>query len=83
MAGNPPDYIAYIVDDQEGADKAFWREVGAVWKHRDSEGFDLLIHSQISLAGRVVCRRRTDNAERPENGNRRERGSRPEPSGRR
>ena len=57
-----PTHIAYVViDPKEGSDrKAQWIEVGAVWPHRNGQGFDLVIPEGISLSGRVVCRERRD-----------------------
>jgi len=53
-----PTYIAYVVneakDDPEG--KGYWRSVGAVWPHSKGDGFDVVIHDQISVTGRIVCR---------------------------
>ena len=55
-------HTAYVViDPKEGSDRrAQWIEVGAVWPHRNGQGFDLLIPEGISLSGRVVCRERRE-----------------------
>lgn len=68
MAGNPPSHVVYVVSEpREGQDKGFWREIGAVFEHKDGLGFDVLIADQISVAGRLVCRpRQSSDAERPE-----------------
>ena len=57
-----PSHIAYVVTepkdkgDSEGTErKAFWRAVGAVFPHGKGNGFDLLIHEQIAISGRIVC----------------------------
>lgn len=77
-----PDYIAYVVSEpKEGQDKGFWTPVGAVWNHRDGEGFDLIINEQLSVAGRIVCRPRGDQAETPARDNRQRRASGPAPRG--
>ena len=57
-----PTHTAYVVvDPKEGSDrKAQWIEVGAVWPHRNGQGFDLVIPEGISLSGRVVCRERRE-----------------------
>ena len=62
MNRTPPSHIAYVVTDpEEGSDrKAIWREVGAVWQHKNGTGFDLLIHDQISVSGRIVCTERRE-----------------------
>jgi hypothetical protein len=51
-----PKYNAYVVTQpkQEGA-KAYWTKVGAVWPHKDGNGFDILITEGISVTGRIVC----------------------------
>ena len=57
-----PTHTAYVViDPNEGSDrKAQWIEVGAVWPHRNGQGFDLVIPEGISLSGRIVCRERRE-----------------------
>ena len=62
-----PSHIAYVVNDpKEGSDrKAMWRAVGAVWPHKKpgSTGFDLVIHDQIAVSGRIVCTEAKDREE--------------------
>lgn len=57
-----PTHSAYVVSDpKEGSDrKAIWHEVGAVWPHRNGEGFDLIIPAGLSVSGRVVITRRKE-----------------------
>jgi len=57
-----PTHIAYVVTDpKEGSDKKpIWREVGAVWPHKNGGGFDVVIPEGISLSGRIVCTERKD-----------------------
>jgi hypothetical protein len=52
-----PSHHAYIVPPtKEGSEKkAKWIEVGAVWPHKNGEGFDLVIPQGLSLSGRIVC----------------------------
>jgi len=52
-----PSHIAFVVaNGREGSnDKAKWREVGAVWPHKNGAGFDLVLVDQISVSGRIVC----------------------------
>jgi hypothetical protein len=59
-----PTHIAYVVTyPKEGTDKkAIWREVGAVWPHKNGTGFDLVIGDQLSVSGRIVC---TERKEKP------------------
>lgn len=55
-----PTHTAYIVTDpKEGSDrKPIWHEVGAIWPHKNGDGFDLLIPAGISVTGRIVCTKR-------------------------
>jgi hypothetical protein len=58
-----PTHIAYVVTDpKEGSDtdKGVWRAVGALWPHKNGNGFDLMIHDQLSVSGRIVIRERKD-----------------------
>ena len=46
-----PSHIAYVVTEpKEGSDKKpVWREVGAIWPHKNGSGFDLVLVDQISV----------------------------------
>jgi hypothetical protein len=57
-----PTHIAYIVTQpEEGSDKKpFWIEVGAVWPHKNGNGFDVIIPEGISVSGRITCTERKD-----------------------
>jgi hypothetical protein len=57
-----PTHTAYIVTEpKEGTDrKATWHEVGAVWAHRNGEGFDVVLPSGLSVTGRIVCTKRKE-----------------------
>jgi hypothetical protein len=61
-----PTHIAYIVTDpREGSSpdkKAVWREVGAIWPHKNGNGFDLVIPEGLSVSGRIVCTERKEKA---------------------
>lgn len=52
-----PSHKAYLViDPKEGSErKARWLEVGAVWPHKNGEGFDLTIPEGLAVSGRIVC----------------------------
>jgi hypothetical protein len=52
-----PSHIAYVVKQpKEGTDKkAVWHAVGAVWPHGKGGGFDVVIHDQLSVSGRITC----------------------------
>lgn len=59
-----PSHIAYVVSEpKEGSDrKPIWRAVGVVFPHRNGNGFDVLIHDQIAVSGRITC---TEPKEKP------------------
>jgi hypothetical protein len=53
-----PSHNAYVVNKKKDAkpdDKGFWRPVGAVFAHGKGGGFDVVIHDQLSVSGRIVC----------------------------
>jgi hypothetical protein len=59
-----PSHIAYVVNKSKDDEKKdFWRPVGAVWQHKNGNGFDLVIYDQIAVSGRIVC---TEPKEKPE-----------------
>jgi len=62
-----PTHTAYVVKEpKEGSDKqAQWREVGAVWPHKNGKGFDLVIFDQLAVSGRITCTVRKEKAEQP------------------
>jgi hypothetical protein len=61
-----PSHIAYVVSEpKDGSDKKpVWREIGAIWPHKNSAGFDLgfdlVLIDQISVSGRIVCTERKE-----------------------
>jgi hypothetical protein len=59
---NKPTHSAYVViNPPEGSDKkAQWHEVGAVWPHKNGEGFDVVIPDGLSVSGRIVCTKRKE-----------------------
>jgi len=64
-----PTHIAYVVNEpkpKEGEDrKPLWRPVGAVFAHNKGDGFDLVIHDQLAVSGRIVCTVPKDKEEKP------------------
>ena len=60
---NKPTHIAYVVTEGRRGTKANWREIGAVWPHKTGGGFDLVIHDQISISGRIVITTRKEKTE--------------------
>ena len=52
-----PTHIAYVVNKvrRNGKEESYWRAVGAVWPHGKGDGFDVVIHDQISVGGRITC----------------------------
>jgi hypothetical protein len=58
-----PTHRAFVVSTpkKEGG-KGIWREIGAVWPHKNGKGFDVVIYEGISVHGRIVC---TEPKEKP------------------
>jgi hypothetical protein len=54
-----PTHTAYVVKNpKEGSElPAQWREVGAIWPHKNGKGFDLVIFDQLAVSGRIRRRR--------------------------
>ena len=63
-----PTHIAYVVTNpKEGSEKeAVWNRVGAIWPHKNGNGFDLVLFDQLSVSGRIVCTERKDKPETTE-----------------
>jgi len=59
-----PTHTAYVVTDppQNSDRKPKWREVGAIWPHKNGNGFDLVVFDQMAVSGRIVCMERKDDA---------------------
>ena len=57
-----PSHIAYVVTEpEEGSDrKPVWHQVGAIWPHKQGNGFDLVIPPGVTLSGRIVCTERKE-----------------------
>lgn len=72
-----PSHIAYQVRDGE-ENKSYFNRIGAVWEHKDGEGFNMVLDS-VPVDGRVTIRsvqerlqEAKDNARDEGNGSRRE-----------
>jgi hypothetical protein len=52
-----PSHIAYVVNKpkDDPAAKGFWRPVGVVFQHGKGGGFDVVIHDQLAVSGRITC----------------------------
>ena len=58
-----PSHIAYIVTDPAGGrpdSRAVFREVGVLFQHKSGKGWDLQLHPQIAISGRIVIIERRD-----------------------
>ena len=44
----------YIVNEGKNG-KSYWRDVGAVWPHKNGNGFDITIYEGLAVSGRIVC----------------------------
>lgn len=49
-----PDFIAYNVQESKDR-KGYWNKVGAAWRHRDGQGYDIHLDS-LPVNGRVTLR---------------------------
>jgi hypothetical protein len=59
----PPSHIAYVVSEPETGEpksRPTWREVGALFPHKSGKGWDLLLHPQIAVSGRIVITERRE-----------------------
>lgn len=63
-----PTHTAYVVNEAKDGGKGYWREVGAIWPHKNGSGFDLVLFEQLSVSGRIVCTERKDKPESTEAG---------------
>jgi hypothetical protein len=63
MSKTPPTHVAYVITEpKDGETKGYWREIGAVWPHKNGGGFDVVIYDQLSVSGRITC---TERKEKP------------------
>jgi hypothetical protein len=63
MSKTPPSHVAYVITEpKDGETKGYWREIGAVWPHKNGGGFDVVIYDQLSVSGRITC---TERKEKP------------------
>jgi hypothetical protein len=75
--GGKPSHIAYQVREGEN-NKAYFNRIGAVWPHKDGQGFNIQLDS-VPVDGRVTVRsvqerlqEAKDNARDGQNGDRRD-----------
>lgn len=52
--GSKPDYAAYTVRDTRDG-KGFWTKIGAAWRHRDGQGYDIDLDA-TPVNGRISLR---------------------------
>ena len=62
--GNAPTHIAYTVRGY-GDGKSQWTRIGAVWPHKDGQGFGLTLEA-LPLDGRVEIRPYQEKKDSPE-----------------
>ena len=48
-----PSHTAFVVSNAREGEKARWREVGAIWPHKNGMGFDLVL-VEIRSASRAA-----------------------------
>jgi hypothetical protein len=56
-----PSFIAFAVRDGED-NKSYFNRIGAVWPHKDGEGYDVVLEA-LPVNGRVVLRTFQERAE--------------------
>ncbi|MCP5244896.1 MAG: hypothetical protein H6937_02550 [Burkholderiales bacterium] len=56
--GRKPDQIAYSVKDSPDG-KGYWNRVGAMWKHKDGHGSEIILDS-IPVNGHITLREKRD-----------------------
>ena len=56
--GRKPDQIAYSVKDTPDG-KGHWNRVGAMWKHKDGRGSEIILDS-TPIDGRITLREQRD-----------------------
>ncbi len=56
--GRKPDQIAYTVRETSDG-KEYWNRIGAMWKHKDGRGSELVLDS-IPMDGRITLREQRD-----------------------
>jgi hypothetical protein len=61
-----PTHIADVVTNpKEGSEKeAVWNRVGAIWPHKNDNGFYLVIPDGITLSGWIVIKERREKGSR-------------------
>jgi hypothetical protein len=59
---NPPSHRVYAVT--RNAKQSYWREIGALWPHGDSEGFNLMLeYLPLNGAAIVIRKPKADEAD--------------------
>lgn len=58
---NRPSHVVSIVDGE--GENATWTEIGALWPHKDGNGFNLNLIA-VPVTGRLVIRIRKDKSEK-------------------
>lgn len=64
-----PAFNAYVTQETEtnGEQKTFWHRIGAVWPHKNKEGFTLQIIPGVSVSGKIVLLPPKENEDPPIN----------------
>lgn len=57
-AGRKPDQLAYSVKESPDG-REYWNRVGALWKHKDGRGAELVLDS-VPVDGRITLREQRD-----------------------
>jgi hypothetical protein len=51
---NRPTHFVFVVDGD--GDDANWTQIAAAWKHKDSDGMNIVIPPGIMVSGKLVIR---------------------------
>jgi hypothetical protein len=51
---NRPSHLVFVVDGD--GESANWTQIGAAWKHKDSDGMNVVIPPGIMISGKLVIR---------------------------
>lgn len=53
--GNAPSHLVYHVEEREGDGKDIWTQIGAMWPHKDGNGFNVKLKLQ-PVDGKLTIR---------------------------
>ena len=60
MSRERPSHECFVVEEREGAKKAYWTRIGSAWPHKDGKGFNVQLSALPASGGRIVLREVTE-----------------------